>query len=171
MYRSNMLNVQESTTIFNAYTKSLETYWMHYILRPAVVSAAQIWLGMFTSLGIPRTPLQAVTFLRGARFIAWRLRRLLLGECRWVWKHFWNLWVRLSHGPVPGPTLKRPCTTLVRLVERSANTADVWMVETLTVILSGKNKTTWPSYLHLESKPFVILYIFYILLVHETICI
>ena len=31
MCSNNMLNFQESTTILNAYTKSLEIYWMHHI--------------------------------------------------------------------------------------------------------------------------------------------
>ena len=33
MYRNNILNFQESTTILNAYTKkkSLETYWKHHV--------------------------------------------------------------------------------------------------------------------------------------------
>ena len=31
MYRNNILNLQESTTILNACTKSLETYWIHYV--------------------------------------------------------------------------------------------------------------------------------------------
>ena len=31
MYSNNILNFQESTPILNACTKSLETYWMHYI--------------------------------------------------------------------------------------------------------------------------------------------
>ena len=31
MYSNNIVNFQESTTISNAWTKSLETYWMHYV--------------------------------------------------------------------------------------------------------------------------------------------
>ena len=35
MHSNNILNFQESTTIWNACTKSLETYWMHHV--PGVV--------------------------------------------------------------------------------------------------------------------------------------
>ena len=31
MYSKNIVNFQESTTILNAFTKSLETYWMHHV--------------------------------------------------------------------------------------------------------------------------------------------
>ena len=31
MDRNNIVNFQESTTILNAYTESLETYWMHHV--------------------------------------------------------------------------------------------------------------------------------------------
>ena len=31
MYSNNILNFQESTTILNACTKCLETYWMHHV--------------------------------------------------------------------------------------------------------------------------------------------
>ena len=31
MYSNNIVNLQESTTILNACTKSLETYWMHHV--------------------------------------------------------------------------------------------------------------------------------------------
>ena len=34
MYRNNMLNFQESTTILNASTKSLETYWIIHVCCP-----------------------------------------------------------------------------------------------------------------------------------------
>ena len=33
MYSNNIGNFQESTTILNAYTKSLETYWMPHVLE------------------------------------------------------------------------------------------------------------------------------------------
>ena len=35
MYSNNIVNFQESTTILNAYTKSLETYWMHHVYNIA----------------------------------------------------------------------------------------------------------------------------------------
>ena len=31
MYKNNIVNIQESTTILNASTKGLETYWMHFV--------------------------------------------------------------------------------------------------------------------------------------------
>ena len=33
MYSNNIVNFQESTTILNACTKSLETYWMYHVQR------------------------------------------------------------------------------------------------------------------------------------------
>ena len=33
MYSNNIVNFQESTTILNACTKSLETYWMHHVCK------------------------------------------------------------------------------------------------------------------------------------------
>ena len=64
----------------------------------------------------------ALTLLGGVRFIAWRLRHHLLGECRRGPSHFWECRTRLGYGPAPRPTLKRPCATLVRLVGRPTNT-------------------------------------------------
>ena len=37
MYSNNIVNFQESTTILNACTKSLETYWMHHVVSPASI--------------------------------------------------------------------------------------------------------------------------------------
>ena len=33
MYSNNILNFQEATTILNSFTKILETYWMHCVIR------------------------------------------------------------------------------------------------------------------------------------------
>ena len=41
MYSNNIENFQESTTILNACTKSLETYWMHHIL--GIEQEIEIW--------------------------------------------------------------------------------------------------------------------------------
>ena len=35
MYSNNILNFQKSTTILNAYTKSVETYWIHHVYMHA----------------------------------------------------------------------------------------------------------------------------------------
>ena len=43
MYSNNILNFQESTTILNASTKSLETYWMHHVYIDKGVRALTIW--------------------------------------------------------------------------------------------------------------------------------
>ena len=55
--------------------------------------------------------LQALTFFGGARFIAWRLRRLFLGECRLGPRHFWNCCAFLGYGPAPDPPKKALCYT------------------------------------------------------------
>ena len=39
MYSNNTLNIQESTIILNACTKSLETYWMHHVFARSSSSA------------------------------------------------------------------------------------------------------------------------------------
>ena len=46
----------------------------------------------------------------------------LLEECRRGPWHFGKGRARVGSGPAPGPTLKRPCATLVRLVGRRTNT-------------------------------------------------
>ena len=75
-----------------------------------------------TSSSLRDPLLQALTLLGGAMFSAWRLRRPFLGECRWVPRYFWRCWACLGYGPALGPTLKRPCATLVRSVRRTTNT-------------------------------------------------
>ena len=46
-----------------------------------------------------------------ARFIPWCLR------------HSWECWLCLEYSPTPGPTLKRPCATLVWQVVCTINTS------------------------------------------------
>ena len=67
---------------------------------------------------------QTLTLLGGIRFIAWRLRRPFLGVCRRGPWHFWKCQAHLGYDPAPGPTLKSPCATLVRLVGRRINTTN-----------------------------------------------
>ena len=62
---------------------------------------------------------QALTILREARFIAWRLRCLFLGECQWELRHFWSCWATPQ---CPDPPKKRLCATIVRLVGCTKNT-------------------------------------------------
>ena len=65
-----------------------------------------------TGIPEPRGPSpQALNLLGGVRFIAWHLRRSSLGECRQGPRHFGS-----------GPTKKRPCATVIRLVGQSTNT-------------------------------------------------
>ena len=49
---------------------------------------------------------RALTLLRGARFIAWRLRYPYLGECHGGPRHFWCHRACLGYGFALGPTLK-----------------------------------------------------------------
>ena len=73
---------------------------------------------------------QALTLLGGVRFIAWRLRRPFLGEWRRGPRHLWECRGCLGYGPAPWPTVKRPCATLVHLVEGATNTVDLisWLI-------------------------------------------
>ena len=63
-----------------------------------------------------------LTLFRCARFITWRLRQLFLGECQRGPRHLWECWACLGYGLVPVLTLKKPCSTFVRLVRRTTNT-------------------------------------------------
>ena len=49
---------------------------------------------------------QALTLLGVARFIAWRLKRPFLGECRRSSRHFWSRQACLGYSPTPRPTQK-----------------------------------------------------------------
>ena len=51
---------------------------------------------------------QAVTLLRGAKFIAWCLRHRFLGEFQRDPRNFWNCQTCLAYGSRPGSTLKGP---------------------------------------------------------------
>ena len=42
MYSNNIVNFQESTTILNACTKSLETYWMHHVIWVILLGSFQV---------------------------------------------------------------------------------------------------------------------------------
>ena len=42
MYRKNILNFQESTTILNGYTKNLETYWMHHVFLIEIICSYMV---------------------------------------------------------------------------------------------------------------------------------
>ena len=72
--------------------------------------------------GLKGPSLQVLTLFGGIGFITWHLRRPSLGKCRRGPRHFWKCWTRVRYGPVPGPTLKRPCAILVQLVGRKTNT-------------------------------------------------
>ena len=88
-------------------------------LRPAVVSTARIWSGvshLWTEYLEPQGSIPlTLTLLGGVRFIAWRLRRPFLGECR-------HIWAKPLHLDTPQ---KRSCATLVRMVGGSTNIVDV----------------------------------------------
>ena len=83
-------------------------------------------VGCISSLDIPQAKRgpspQDLILLEGVRFIAWRLRHLSLGKCRQGSRQFWECRMRLGYDPAPRLTLKRPCVTLVRMVERRTNT-------------------------------------------------
>ena len=51
--------------------------------------------------------LQALTLLRGVRFIAWCLRRPIFGRYREGLRNFWRFWACLGYSPVTGSTLKK----------------------------------------------------------------
>ena len=82
-----------------------------------------------STLDIPRAsvgrPHQALNLLGEVRFISWPQKHPFLGECRRGHKHFWECRANLSYGFALGPTLKSPCTTLVRLVGRLTNTTEL----------------------------------------------
>ena len=65
---------------------------------------------------------QALTLLRGARFITWCLRRPFLGECRRGPRFLGNAGRVCATALRPDPSKKRPCATLVRMVGRKTNT-------------------------------------------------
>ena len=106
--------------------QSPESCWWD-TLRPGVVSATQIWSSVshpWTYLE-PRGPsTQALTLLRGARFIACVQKSPFLGKCRRGSKHFWSCHTCHGYGPTPAYTLNKAWTTLVRMVGRSTKSAD-----------------------------------------------
>ena len=52
MYSNNIVNVQESTTILNAYIKkSLETYWRHHVYFSNFYVQMDIWLAFMVHKG------------------------------------------------------------------------------------------------------------------------
>ena len=81
-------------------------------LTPASCRGFFSWLsdirvGWLISSSLRGPSPQALTLMGGARFIAWRQRRLSLGECRRGLRHFWSRRARVDSGPAPGPTLKK----------------------------------------------------------------
>ena len=93
------------------------------------------WLGMGAGEAIihvtrPRLTFQerrvssihVLTLLERARFIALRLKCLFWRKWRPDPWHFGECGAWLGNSPAPGPTLKRPCTTLKRLMGSAANT-------------------------------------------------
>ena len=73
------------------------------------------------SSGGSRSRPSDMDFLGGARFIAWRLKLPFFETYRRGSKHFWECRACLGHIPGLGPTFKRPCTTLVRLIVCATN--------------------------------------------------
>ena len=59
------------------------------------------------TLSLRGPSLQALTFFREVRFIAWHLRHLFLGKCWPGLRPFWECRVRLGDVPAPRPTLKK----------------------------------------------------------------
>ena len=73
---------------------------------------------------------QGLILVVGVMFTARRLRCHFLGEGWWGPRHFGECRTRLGFGPASEPTIKRPWTTLVRLVGRKINTVDLinWLI-------------------------------------------
>ena len=65
------------------------------------------------SLSLRKPTPQVLTLSGGARFIAWCLRCLFLGECQQDSRHFWNNQTCVGYSPAPGPYKKRPCAILM----------------------------------------------------------
>ena len=59
-----------------------------YVLVPVAVCQGVPWLA---SSSFRRPSLQALTLLRGARFIAWHLRHSFLEECWWGSRRVWAM--------------------------------------------------------------------------------
>ena len=54
---------------------------------------------------------QVLTLLGGARFIAWRLKRPFLRDCRRSPRYIWSLRACIGYGPSPRPTKNALCYT------------------------------------------------------------
>ena len=73
------------------------------ILTRLAVSQGAPWLA---SSSLRKPSLQALTLLRGARFITWCLRSLFLEESQQGPRHFCSHQTCLGNSPAPGPTKK-----------------------------------------------------------------
>ena len=77
-------------------------------LRPSDMNSSRqtFMLGVLrpASLNLRGLSPQALTLLRGARFITWYLRRPFLEECWQGPRHFWSHQKYLGYGPAPRPT-------------------------------------------------------------------
>ena len=80
----------------------------------------------FLSFGLRGPSPQAFTSFGRVGFIARRLRRPKNGNADGAEGIFGNRWMRVGYGPAPGPTIKRPCAILARLVGQATNTARSW---------------------------------------------
>ena len=89
------------------------------VLIPVAVGRGLLWPA---SSSLRRPFPKALTLLIVARKIIWRLRLPFLGECRRGPRHFCECQACLGYGSAPGPTNRRPCAPLVRLMERATNT-------------------------------------------------
>ena len=77
----------------------------------------------FLSFGLRGPSPQAFTSFGRVGFIARRLRRPKKGNADGAEGIFGNCRMRVGYGPAPGPTVKRPCAILARLVGQAINTA------------------------------------------------
>ena len=94
-------------------------------LRPVVVITARFRSGVprhLRSLWPQGSIPQALTLIGRVRLIAWCMRRPSLGECQRGPGYFSKCRARVGCGPAPGPTLKRPCAIIIRLVGQKTNT-------------------------------------------------
>ena len=92
----------DQTLVFGAPLQLLGRTW------PVVLSTARFWWCMprhWRSLWPQEADPHALTSFGGDRLIAWRLRRLSLGECSRGRRYFSKCRARVGYGPAPRSTL------------------------------------------------------------------
>ena len=88
---------------------------------------------------------QAVALGCKPRFIAWRLRRLVLGESQRAPKEFWSRRACQCYRPAHEPPLKRLCAVLVWFVRHTTNNHPSKVGALSGVMVSKPDKQTLTS--------------------------